>query len=245
MLRVGDDPAALSYLRQITRAFERHGLTVEARALPAGSAQADVGAALAELAATPSVHGILLQLPLPGGLQAEPLIEALPLAKDVEGLHPYHVGRLALGRAAIAPSTPLAGLEILRAAGYSPAGRLAVVVGRSAVVGRPLASLLLQADATVVICHSRTPDLGALTRQADILCAAAGRPGLIRGEMIKPGAIVLDFGTNEVDGRLVGDVDMDAAATRAAAITPVPGGVGPVTTAVLARNLLQLAVGDH
>lgn len=241
MVRVGEDPAALSYLRQITRAFERHGLAVETRALAEGCTQADLAAALAELAAAPLVHGILLQLPLPRGLRAEPLLEALPLAKDVEGLHPFHAGQLALGRATIVPSTPLAGLEVLRAAGYDPAGRLAVVVGRSAVVGRPLASLLLQADATVVICHSRTPDLGALTGQADILCAAAGRPGLIRGEMVKPGAIVLDFGTNEVDGRLVGDIDAASVAERAAAITPVPGGIGPVTTAVLARNLVQLA----
>ena len=196
---------------------------------------------LADLGADPRIHGILLQLPLPAALKAEAMVEHLPLDKDLEGMHPYHVGRLALGRPTFIPSTPLAGLEILRRSEIELSGRLAVVVGRSAVIGRPLASLLLRADATVVTCHTRTPDLASLTRQADLLLAAAGRPRLIDGSMVKPGATVIDFGTSEVDGTLVGDVDFESVSTVAGAITPVPGGTGPVTTAMLGRNLLQAA----
>jgi methylenetetrahydrofolate dehydrogenase (NADP+)/methenyltetrahydrofolate cyclohydrolase len=182
-----------------------------------------------------------VQLPLPPGLPSEPLLEAIPLEKDVEGLHPYHVGLLATGRPTFVPSTPLAGLQILRRSGVELAGRLAVIVGRGLVVGRPMANLLIGADCTVVVCHSRTVELAALTRQADILLAATGRGGLIRGDMLKPGAVVIDFGTSEVNGRLVGDVDFESASAVAAAITPVPGGTGPVTTAALARSLLEAA----
>ena len=187
------------------------------------------------------MDGLLLQLPLPPGLQLEPLLEALPLEKDVEGLHPQHAGLLALGRPRFVPSTPLAGLAILERSGVELAGKLAVVVGRSPIVGRPMASLLLQADCTVVVCHSRTRDLASLCRQADLVVAATGRPGLIEAAMIKPGAVVVDFGTTLVDGQLVGDVVFEAAKQVAGAITPVPGGTGPVTTAMLGSNLLQAA----
>jgi methylenetetrahydrofolate dehydrogenase (NADP+)/methenyltetrahydrofolate cyclohydrolase len=239
VLRVGEDPATASYLRQISRAFAGHRLLASSVTLPADSGQDTVAEALAGLAVDPTIHGILLQLPLPAGLRSEPLLEAIPLEKDVEGLHPYHVGQLALGRPSFVPSTPLAGLEILRRSAVELSGRVAVVVGRSPVVGRPMASLLVQADCTVITCHTRTVDLGSFARQADVLVAAAGRPGLIRGEMLKPGAVVIDFGTNELEGRLVGDADFASASAVASAITPVPGGTGPVTTAVLGRNLVR------
>jgi methylenetetrahydrofolate dehydrogenase (NADP+) / methenyltetrahydrofolate cyclohydrolase len=242
VLRVGDDPASEWYLRQIARAFSARGLEVVTQLLDASADQATAESALAGLASDDSVDGILLQLPLPPSLQSDPLLESIPVAKDVEGLHPYHAGLVALGRPSIVPSTALAGLELLEDSNLELRGRLAVVVGRSPIVGRPLASLLLRADCTVVVCHSRTADLPAVTRQADILCAAVGRAALIDGSAIKPGATVLDFGTNDVGGVLVGDVDFPSASEVAAAITPVPGGIGPVTTAVLARNLTQVAL---
>ena len=186
-----------------------------------------------------TVHGILVQLPLPP-LTFDVVSRHLT-AKDVEGVSAAQAGLLAQGRPQVVPSTPLAGLEILRAAGTLLAGRTAVVVGRSPIVGRPMAQLLLQQDCTVTVCHSRTPDLGHFTRQADVLVAAVGRPALISAEIVKPGSTVIDFGINDVDGRLVGDVDFEAAQRVAGAITPVPGGTGPVTTALLARNLLDLA----
>ena len=228
-------------MRQISRSFANHGLSAEAITLADGVEQRTATETLRRLAADPSKHGLLLQLPLPVGLHSDPLLEAIPLEKDVEGLHPFHVGRLALGRPTFIPSTPLAGLEILRRSGVELAGRLAVVVGRGPVVGRPLASLLIGADCTVVVCHSRTAELAAVTRQAEVLLAATGRAGLIRGDMLKPGVVVIDFGTSEVDGRLVGDVDFESASAVAAAITPVPGGTGPVTTALLGRSLLEAA----
>lgn len=241
VLRVGEDPATASYLRQISRTFAGHGLLASSVTLPADCGQDTVAETLAGLALDPAIHGILLQLPLPAGLRPEPLLEAIPLGKDVEGLHPYHVGQLALGRPSFVPSTPLAGLEILRRSAVELSGRVAVVVGRSPIVGRPMASLLLQADCTVITCHTRSGDLGCFARQADLLVAAAGRAGLIRGDMLKPGAVVIDFGTNELEGRLIGDVDFASASGVASAITPVPGGTGPVTTAVLGRSLLRAA----
>lgn len=243
VLRVGDDPASVYYARQIGRTFARHGLATLAALLSADAGPEAVGGRLAELAADDGVDGILLQLPLPPGLDASALVEQLPVDKDLEGLHPYNAGRLALGRPTFIPSTPLAGLEVLRRSGIELRGRLAVVIGRSTIVGRPLASLLVQADCTVVTCHTRTRNLDEITRQADILLAAAGRPRLVGAEMVKDGAVVVDFGTSEIAGQLVGDVDFEPVAERAAAITPVPGGVGPVTTAVLARNLVQAARG--
>jgi methylenetetrahydrofolate dehydrogenase (NADP+)/methenyltetrahydrofolate cyclohydrolase len=241
IVRVGDDPASEWYERQISKTFSTHGLAAEATVLPANISQSAVSDALQSLAADTTTHGLLLQLPLPAGLQSQPLVDAIPLPKDVEGLHPYHVGLLTLGRPRFIPSTPLAGVEILRRSGFELAGKLAVIVGRSPVIGRPLASLLVQADCTVVVCHSRTRVLASITRQADILLAAAGQPNLVTEEMVKLGAVVIDFGTSEVNGRLVGDVDFEAAREVAGAITPVPGGTGPVTTALLGRNMLQAA----
>ena len=209
--------------------------------LPGESSEADVAAAIHAAGSDHEVDAILLQLPLPPGLRSEALIELIPPAKDLEGLHPYNAGRLALGRPTFVPSTALAGLELLRRSGIQIEGGLAVVVGRSQIIGRPLASLLLQESATVVTCHSRTRDIGALTRQADLLFAATGRPRLVTADMVRPGAVVVDFGTSEIDGKLVGDVDFEPVSAVAAAITPVPGGTGPVTTAVLGRSLVRAA----
>lgn len=240
IVQAADDPAAAAYLRQIERSFERHGLAAT-RHLPASADEAGLTALLDMLAADRAVHGILLTLPLPGGLRLDAVLEHLPLAKDVEGIHPAHAGLLAQGRPRVVPSTPLAGIEILRAAGVELRGKVAVVIGRSPIVGRPLAQLLLLADATVVVCHTRTVDLAGWTRRADVLLVAAGRAGLVDGSMVRPGAVVVDFGINVVGERLVGDVDAASVGEVAGALTPVPGGVGPVTTAVLARNLLDLA----
>jgi methylenetetrahydrofolate dehydrogenase (NADP+)/methenyltetrahydrofolate cyclohydrolase len=242
-LRVGDDPSAQAYQRQISRAFAAHGLAVTASLLEARAGQQAVAERLAALAADPAIDGILLQQPLPPGLEIQPLLEAIPRSKDVEGVHPHNAGLLALGRPAFVPSTPLAGLELLQRAVADLTGKLAVVVGRSPIVGRPMAHLLLRADCTVVSCHTRTRDLPALTRQAELLLVAAGRPGLVTGEMIAPGAVVIDFGTSVVDGKLVGDVDRASVEPIAAVLTPVPGGVGPVTTALLGQNLLRAAGG--
>jgi methylenetetrahydrofolate dehydrogenase (NADP+)/methenyltetrahydrofolate cyclohydrolase len=162
--------------------------------------------------------------------------------KDVDGVHPINAGRLAQGRPALLPNTPAGGMELLRRYGVALRGRRVAVVGRSAIVGRPMAQLLIQADATVTVCHSRTADLGAVLRECEIVCVAAGRPGLITAEMIRPGAVVIDFGTNvAADGSLVGDVDFGPVAEVAGAITPVPGGTGPVTNAMLIRNLIAAA----
>lgn len=241
VVQVGEDPAASAYVRSIQRAFRTRGLEVDLHSLPEAVSQADLELGLRRLAAQPGVHGVLVQMPLPRHLSADGAILAVGPDRDVEGLHPLHVGALASGRPRRIPSTPLAGIEILRRSGIEVAGRVAVVVGRSPIVGRPMAALLLRADATLVVCHTKTPDLAAFTRQADLLFAAAGRPGLVRGEMLKPGAVVIDFGINEVDGKLVGDVDAESAVEVASALTPVPGGTGPVTTAVLARNLVEAA----
>ncbi len=243
VVRAGDDPASAAYLRQIDRAFAARAIEVRLESLPDAPDESALAARIAALGDDSSVHGVLVQLPLPPPLNLA-LVSDLTTdhagAKDVEGISVTLTGLLCQGRPAIVPSTPLAGLELLRAGGTPLAGRHAVVVGRSAIVGRPLAQLLLQADATVTVCHSQTRDLARFTRQADILVAAAGRPALISGDMVKPGATIIDFGINEVDGRLVGDVDFEAVREVAGAISPVPGGTGPVTTAVLARNLLDL-----
>ncbi len=183
----------------------------------------------------------MLTQPLPAPLQLDRAIEHLPPAKDVEGIHPWNAGALAQGRRGIVPSTPLAGMEILAANGVRLQGASAVVVGRSPIVGRPLLHLLLLEHATVTVCHTRTADLGAVTRQADVLLVAAGRANLVDGTMVKPGAVVIDFGINVIDDKLVGDADFESVSAVAGAITPVPGGVGPVTTSVLARNLVELA----
>jgi methylenetetrahydrofolate dehydrogenase (NADP+)/methenyltetrahydrofolate cyclohydrolase len=240
IVEAADDPSAASYLRSIERAFQRRGLTTTRRR-PAQVDQASLNALLRELDVDEDVHGILLTQPLPAPLELDKTLDYLPVAKDVEGIHPLNAGLLAQGRPCTVPSTPLAGIEILNAAGVELSGKHAVILGRSQILGRPLIQLLLARNATVTVCHTRTADLGAETRRADVLLVGAGRAYLVNGAMVQPGAVVVDFGINEVDGRLVGDADAESVAEVASALTPVPGGVGPVTTAVLARNLVELA----
>lgn len=239
VVQVGDDPAATRYVRSIDRLCQSLGAACRAIALPAETAQADLEATVATLSADDRIDGILLQLPLPAGLTLDGVLSRLAPEKDLDGIHPINAGLLAQGRPTLTPNTPAGGIELLRRYGIDIRGRRAAVVGRSAIVGRPMALLLLQADATVTICHSRTPDLGAVLRECDIVAAAAGRPGLITADMVKPGATVIDFGTNVLaDGSMVGDVDFAAVAEVAGAITPVPGGTGPVTNVMLMRNLI-------
>lgn len=239
VVQVGDDPAATRYVRSIDRLCQSLGAACRAIALPSETAQADLEATVATLSADDRIDGILLQLPLPAGLTLDGVLGRLAPEKDLDGIHPINAGLLAQGRPTLTPNTPAGGIELLRRYGIEIRGRRAAVVGRSAIVGRPMALLLLQADATVTICHSRTPDLGAVLRECDIVAAAAGRPGLITADMVKPGATVIDFGTNVLaDGSMVGDVDFATVAEVAGAITPVPGGTGPVTNVMLMRNLI-------
>ena len=205
---------------------------------------ATIRAALTRLSADDTVHGIILQTPLPPGATLEDLAGAIAVEKDVDGANPLSLGRLAAGLPAYPPATAAAVLAILDHHGVELAGRRATVIGRSTVVGKPVAHLLLDRHATVTVCHSRTPDLASVTSTADILIAAAGRAGLVTAAHVKPGAVVVDVGTNPTpDGGLVGDVDAPSVAERAAALTPVPGGVGPVTTALLLRHTVRAAVG--
>jgi methylenetetrahydrofolate dehydrogenase (NADP+)/methenyltetrahydrofolate cyclohydrolase len=241
VVQVGDESAASAYVRSLVRAHETLGLACTVAQLPADAASAAVLDAIRRLDADPTVHGILIQAPLRPPLTLGQAAEAMSPTKDVDGSHPLNLGRLAQGRAAVAPSTPEGAIELLRRNGLPIAGHRAVIVGRGPTVGRPLALLLLGLDATVTVCHSRTPDLAAITRQADLLAAAAGRARLITAAMVQPGATVLDFGVNDADGRLVGDVAYDEVAAVAGAITPVPGGTGPVTNAILLRHVLDAA----
>lgn len=242
VVRVGNQPASVRYAAQIERSCRAVGFGCQIEALPDQIDDAELKRALDALGADDVVNGILLQLPLPPHLSRERAEEAIAPIKDVDGINPINAGHLYLGRGRFfAPATALGGLELLRRAGLPIGGRHAVVVGRSEVVGRPLAMLLLRENATVTICHSQTLDLARYTRQADILAVAVGRPQLITGAMVAPGVVVLDFGTNVVDGRVVGDVDFDSVAPVASAITPVPGGTGPMTTATLLLNTLEAA----
>jgi len=239
---VGEDPASAMYVRM--KREDSAGAGIESfHHEPGGEvSQAELAELIESLNADRRVHGILLQLPLPGHLDQDPLIAAIDPAKDVDGLTPLSAGLLAQDRPeAFAPCTPSGVIELLREAGAELEGARAVVIGRSILVGKPLATLLLRANATVTHCHSRTRDLGAVCREADVLIAAAGRPGLVSGEMVREGATVIDVGTNEVDGKLAGDVEFDSVAERAGAITPVPGGVGPMTRAMLLANTLRAA----
>jgi methylenetetrahydrofolate dehydrogenase (NADP+)/methenyltetrahydrofolate cyclohydrolase len=244
VVRVGEDPASVRYARQAERVFAGAGLGFRHVPLRETTGDADLARSLRDLGADPGVTGVLLQLPLPAHLSRENAIEAIDPRKDVDGVNPLNAGRLFAGRGHyFAPATPLGGLELLRRSGIDLVGKHAVVVGRSEIVGRPLAMLLLREHATVTICHTRTPDLATFTRQADVLAVAAGRPALVTGAMIAPGAVVLDFGVNVdvASGQLVGDVDFASAVEVASAITPVPGGTGPLTNAMLLVNTMRAA----
>jgi methylenetetrahydrofolate dehydrogenase (NADP+) / methenyltetrahydrofolate cyclohydrolase len=239
---VGDDPASAVYVRMKREDSAEVGIESFHHEPGGDVSQADLAALISSLNADARVHGILLQLPLPDHLDQDPLISAIDPAKDVDGLTPISAGRLFQGHeGAIAPCTPAGVMVLLDEAGIELEGARAVVIGRSILVGKPLAALLLAANATVTHCHSRTRDLTAVCREADVLVAAAGTPGLIGAEMVREGATVIDVGTNRVDGKLVGDVDFEAVRERAGAITPVPGGVGPMTRAMLLVNTVSAA----
>ncbi len=233
---VGDDPASHIYVKTKRKACDEVGIAPFPFELPASTSQGDLLALIEDLNKNPEVHGILVQLPLPDNLDEALVLEAVDPAKDVDGFHPTNVGRLVAGTAVLLPCTPAGIIELLDRTGIPIEGAEAVVVGRSAIVGKPLALMLLHRHATVTICHTRTRDLAATARRADILVAAAGRAGVVTADMIKPGACVIDVGINRVEGKLVGDVDFEAARAVAGAITPVPGGVGPMTVAMLLTN---------
>lgn len=236
---VGEDPASKVYVASKEKLAAEVGMNSVAHRLPAQTTEAELLAKLAELNADNGVDGILVQLPLPKHIDTGPIIDAIDPAKDVDGLHPINAGLLAGGKNGLVPCTPLGCMLLLNQALPSLSGLEAVVIGRSELVGRPVAQLLLQADCTVTIAHSRTRDLPAMVKRADIVVAAVGRPRMVKGDWIKPGATVIDVGINRMpDGKLAGDVDYAEAAQVAGAITPVPGGVGPMTIACLLRNTL-------
>ena len=239
---VGEDPASQVYVRNKDKAAQEAGFAVQTVRLPATTAQVELERLIDRLNADATVHGVLVQLPLPAGLLADPLLERLDPRKDVDGLHPRNVAALWRGEDGLVPCTPAGCLELCDRHGIALEGKRAVVIGRSQLVGKPLAALLLARNATVTVAHSRSKDLPGIAREADVLVAAVGRARLVRGSWIKPGATVLDVGINRLDdGRLVGDVDFAEAVTVAGAITPVPGGVGPMTIAMLLSNTARAA----
>jgi len=236
------DESAAWYTRSIVRAGEKIGIDVRVERLADDASAVDVRSALVRLSADDTVHGIILQTPLPPGVEVIDVAGAIAPEKDVDGTNPVSLGRLTAGLPAFAPATAAAVLRVLDDHGIELSGRRAVVVGRSLVVGKPVAMLLLERDATVTICHSRTRDLMARTSEADVLVAAVGRPRMLGAEHVGPGAVVIDVGTTpDESGNLVGDVDAEAVMGRAGAVTPVPGGVGPVTTALLLHNTVTAA----
>jgi len=250
VVRAGEDPASVSYAKMIESSFKKAGLGFTLHVLPEEASQDEIAELVVRLSADPDVHGIIIQEPLPKGVDEGVVKAALSPDKDIDGVHPINAGRLAqvapVGRLPgvsdyFVPATPLGGLEILKRHGVEIAGKKSAVVGRSNIVGKPMALLLLRENATVTICHSRTPDLGAVCREADILCAAVGRAKLITADMVKPGAIVIDFGFNRLGDEWVGDVDFEAAKEVASMITPVPGGTGSMTNVMLMKNVIEAA----
>lgn len=241
---VGDDAASVLYVKRKAEACGRAGLRSETFHLPAATTETEVLALIGDLNARADVHGILPQQPMPPQINPRTVFERIDPRKDVDGLGPANMAALLVGRPNLVPCTPAGIMLLLQRTGVDPAGKEAVVVGRSTIVGKPVALLLLHAHATVTWCHTRTTDLAGHTRRADILVVAAGRPRLITGEMIKPGAVVIDVGVNRVGGKLTGDVDFASASPVAGWITPVPGGVGPMTIAMLLRNTVQAAAAQ-
>lgn len=234
---VGDNPASRSYVRGKLKAAEFTGFESRLAELPEDVGEAELLHMIDGLNKDAGVDGLLVQLPLPGHIDEDKVLDAILPEKDVDGFHPVNVANLWLGRPCTVPCTPKGIIKLIESTGVEIAGKKAVVAGRSNIVGKPVAKLLLDRNATVTIAHSRTPDLAALTREADILVAAVGRPGIITGEMIKPGSVVIDVGINRTaDGKLTGDVDFASASEVAGFITPVPGGVGPMTIAMLMEN---------
>jgi methylenetetrahydrofolate dehydrogenase (NADP+)/methenyltetrahydrofolate cyclohydrolase len=249
-LRVGENDAADAYLRGQRKGAERWGIETAVETLPADAPERTIRRALRALNDDDAVTGVMLALPLPPGIGARALQHEIDPAKDVEGVHPENLGNALYGRRGLLPCTALAAMALIESTGVELRGKEAVVVGHSEIVGKPVALLLLAADATTSVCHKFTKDLALHTRRADVLVVAAGRPGLVRGDMVKPGAIVIDVGINAVPDpsdpaktRIVGDVDAESVLPKASFLTPVPGGVGPVTVAMLMRNTVLAARG--
>jgi methylenetetrahydrofolate dehydrogenase (NADP+) / methenyltetrahydrofolate cyclohydrolase len=238
---IGKDAPSTVYLEQILRGCAKVGIEARFADLEGEATEASVAARIRDLNADPTVDGVIVQMPLPPTIRLRSVIDAIDPGKDIDGIHPLNAGLLRLGYDGFLPATAHAAVEILRRSAIEIAGRTAVVIGRSAVVGMPAAFLLLKEDATVTVCHSRTTDLADHVRRADIVVVAAGRPGLVTGAMLKPGAVVVDVGINLVDGHIVGDVEFATAVQVASAITPVPGGVGPLTNALLLTHLIRAA----
>lgn len=239
---VGDDSASQVYVRNKEKACAETGMYSEKYALPAETTQEELLNLVKELNGKKEISGILCQLPLPSHLNSDIVINAIDPIKDVDAFHPVNVGKIMIGDYAFLPCTPAGVMELIKSAGVDPQGKNCVVVGRSNIVGKPMAMLLLHKNATVTICHSKTVNLSEITKQADILVAAVGRAKFITGDMIKPGAVVIDVGMNrDENGKLCGDVDFESAEKTAGAITPVPGGVGPMTIAMLMENTLTAA----
>jgi methylenetetrahydrofolate dehydrogenase (NADP+)/methenyltetrahydrofolate cyclohydrolase len=238
---VGRDAPSAVYLERILRGCAKVGIDSGFVELEGEATEATVTAAVRDLNDDPAVDGVIVQMPLPPTIRLRAVVDAIDPAKDIDGIHPLNAGLLRLGYDGFLPATAHAAIEILRRSGIEIAGRDAVVIGRSAVVGMPAAFMLVKEDATVTVCHSRTRDLAGHVRRADIVVVAAGRPGLVTGAMLKPGAVVVDVGINVVDGHIVGDVDFATAVEVASAITPVPGGVGPLTNAILLTHLIRAA----
>ena len=239
---VGDDPASAVYVKNKRIACEKAGLYPQEHLLPASTTQEALLELIHQLNVDSRIHGILVQLPLPPGIDSQAILQAVSPEKDVDGFHPVNVGRLVAGDPVFIPCTPKGVIQMIDSTGQDIAGKRAVVIGRSNIVGKPVAMLLLHRHATVTICHSRTKDLPGVVREADILIAAIGKPLFVTPDMVKEGAIVIDVGINRLaDGKLVGDVDFDRVKERAGWITPVPGGVGPMTIAMLLQNTLESA----
>ncbi|MEM7136882.1 MAG: bifunctional methylenetetrahydrofolate dehydrogenase/methenyltetrahydrofolate cyclohydrolase FolD [Myxococcota bacterium] len=239
---VGEDPASQVYVRNKERAAKKAAIAGEVHRLPAETSEADLLALIGQLNAADDIDGILVQLPLPDHLDDQTIVDAIDPAKDVDGLHPFNAGLLVVGRSGLRPCTPSGCMRMLAHIGCDPKGKRALVLGRSTLVGKPIALMLLEKHATVTIAHSRTEDLAGRVGEADIVVAAVGRPNLVRGEWVKEGAVVIDVGINRLDdGSLTGDVDFEGAAARASHITPVPGGVGPMTIAMLLSNTVDAA----
>ncbi len=239
VILVGEDPASQTYVRMKEKACDQAGFVSRTYRLSGDTTQEELIKMVNKLNSDNEIHGILVQLPLPQGLDEKEVLNTIFPEKDVDGFHPVNVGRLMSGDPVFVPCTPRGVIELLDREGVEIKGKRAIVVGRSNIVGKPAAILLLQRHATVTICHSRTQDLPGEVRRADIVVAAVGRPEMVKGDWIKEGAIVIDVGVNRVDDKLVGDVDFSAARERAGAITPVPGGVGPMTIAMLLQNTLE------
>lgn len=239
---VGDDPASHIYVRNKQKACEAAGIYVDEHKLPATTTQADLLRLIEKMNADPKIHGILVQLPLPKQIDSKVILEAVSPSKDADGFHPYNFGRLVEGSPVFEACTPKGVIKMIESTGVTIEGKRAVVLGRSNIVGKPAALMLLQRNATITVCHSKTKDLPAVCREADILVVAIGKARFVTGEMVREGAMVIDVGTNRLpDGKLVGDVDYEAVSQKAGWITPVPGGVGPMTIAMLLDNTLESA----